>query len=89
MMEATDLLNLLYLIIFNYFSINTDIQVTNIYTSNYSQLYLKSLQNLFKQNIIVRADLLFISHFYYNIKLHLNTIDPYAYFLSNRSYFTY
>lgn len=82
-------LNLLYLIIFNYFNINTDIQVTNIYTKNYTISYFESLQNLFKHSAVFNMNLLTVSYYFYNIKLYLNTFSPYILFLSNKNYFTY
>ncbi len=71
-------LNLLYLIIFNYFSINTDIQVTNIAIQNPIISYTKSMQNLFAHNLIINNNLLSISFYFYSIKLYLNSWSIYS-----------
>ena len=71
-------LNLLYLIIFNYFSINTDIQVTNISVQNPIISYTKSMQNLFTHNLIINNNLLSISFYFYAVKLYLNNWTVYS-----------
>lgn len=68
-------LNLLYLIIFNFFNTTLDIQHTTSHTDNFNKLYQLSLSNLFRQNLKINRDLVFVPYYFYRSIFCLNMFD--------------
>lgn len=66
-------LNLLYLIIFNYFNINTDIKITKINNknNNYNFLYLQTFRTLFLHKIEINSNLFIVNYYFYLLKFYL------------------
>lgn len=68
-------LNLLYLIIFNFFNTTLDIQHTTSHIDNLNLLYKSSLSHLFKQNLTINSDLFSVLYYFYRSMFCLNILN--------------
>lgn len=68
-------LNLLYLIIFNFFNTTLDIQHTTSHIDNFNTLYRLALSNLFRQNLKIDFDLVFVPYYFYRSIFCLNMFE--------------